>query len=115
MSRNVVEKILYRRRKFVTRKRIRTVADIISQLLPSVVAKRPSLTAFAGALESALHHADNDAASQTVAVNTGLRFRIKELRDQLQHTPGTADAEKLRQKLDVLYDLLDEETVNSHG
>ncbi len=115
MGRNIVEKILYRRRRFVTRQRIRTVAEVISQLLPVVATGKPSATRIAGALDAIAHHADNDSSSQAVEANTpGLRRRIKELKRQLHDSPNTADAKRLQQKLDVLYDLLVEESENLH-
>jgi len=113
LGRNVVEKILYRRRRFVTKARIRTAAEVISQLLPLVATGKPSATRVAAALDALAHHTSNDLLPQAAAEsNRGLRQRIKELKSQLHNTPDSAESERLRAKLDVLYDLLLEEAEN---
>lgn len=110
MSRNLVEKVIYRRRTFVTRQRIRTAAEVISQLLPMVATGKPSATRLAGALETLANHSSNDIPPQVAQEsNLGLRKHITELRAQLHNAPNAAETKRLREKLDVLYDLLLEE------
>ena len=97
----------------MTKERIRTAAEVISQLLPMVAKGKPSASRVASALDALANHTSNDLPPQAVAEsNRGLRQRIKELKSQLHNTPDSAESERLRAKLDFLYDLLLEEAEN---
>jgi predicted CoA-binding protein len=105
MGRTLVQKILYKRRKFITKKRIAAAVDAIAKLWPVVISDKPLETRFADIIK--LVRADPAA---TEATDKTLRQRIKSLKAQIGATKDTAEADKLRQKLDVLHDLLLEDT-----
>ena len=99
----------------MTRQRIATAADVISRLLPVVAGGTPAAAGVAAALEAVRKHVDNDIQPPSaVPSSSGLRQRIRALKRQLHDTPNTAESEKLRMKLDVLYDLLVEEAENPY-
>jgi hypothetical protein len=115
MGRTLMQKILYKRRKFVTKKRIKSAIEIAATLLPAVISTKPGLASLSGVLDALLQQVNNDPAVPTAdATSKRLRQRIKELKAQLGTTQDTAEAAKLRQKLDNLYDLLDDTQEETH-
>lgn len=111
MGRTLIQKILYKRRKFITKKRIKSAVEIITTLLPAVISAKPGLAPLSGVLDTLLQQIDNDTPPPVAdASSKRLRQRIKELKAQHGTTQDTAEAAKLRQKLDNLYDLLLDDT-----
>ena len=107
MGRTLIQKILYKRRKFITKKRLKSVVEIIASLLPAVIPLKPELAPLSGILDELLHKTDNDTAVQSGDVNSKyLRQRIKELKTKLNTTQDTAEVVKLRRQLDEVYALL---------
>jgi hypothetical protein len=106
MGRSIIQKILYKRRKFLTKKRIKAAAEIVLKLLPAVIINRPTLVPLMSALNELVQTIDDNTAPQSVNVsNEKLCQRIKRLQAQIDDAP-TQDADKLRQKIDVLHELL---------
>jgi hypothetical protein len=108
MAHSLVHRILYKRRRIVTRRRLASVAKLAAELMPVVVAKKPGLSIFQDLLGLFIRREDNDGEGAQKPNQAGVKQRINALKAQLQSAEGK-EAEALRGKINTLYELLLEE------
>jgi len=103
MGRSIIQKVLYKRRKFLTKKRIKSISQVVLKLLPAVIMNRPALAPLVGVLNELVQNLDSPAPPVNEN-NKKLCQQMKQLRAQIKDTP-TEDADKLRKKIDALHAL----------